>query len=133
MENYGGIRAHNYLHAHSIRRGVRTTNTACTQHFTNLYIYIYTFTIYIYIYCRYVYRIILIICVCFRSGDEFLRDVRPDRTNRAFLILSLLFYARALHIILCLNYTAVGRTRCGPALPSDKTYDRSTILTVCVS
>jgi len=53
-------------------------------------------------------------CVCFRSGDEFLRDVRPDRTNRAFLILLLLFYARALHI-LCLNYTAIGRMRCCPS------------------
>jgi len=56
------------------------------------------------------------VCVCFRSGDEFLRDVRPDRTNRAFLILLLLFYARALHILLCLNYTAIiGRMRCGPS------------------
>jgi len=71
---------------------------------------------------QYIYRItIIVMCVYFRSGDEFLRDVRPDRTNRAFLILLLLFYARALHI-LCLNYTAVGRTRCGPALPSDRTY-----------
>lgn len=39
-------------------------------------------------------------CVFFRSGDEFLRDVRPDRTNREFLILLLLFYARALHNIM---------------------------------
>lgn len=82
-----------------------------------------------YIYCRYLYVYRIIICVCFRSGDEFLRDVRPYRTNRAFLILLLLFYARALHI-LCLNYTAVGRARCGPALPSVKTYDRSTIFSL---
>lgn len=109
MENYGGVRARNttYTHILCTEVCVPTTNT-CTQHFTNLYIYVYD------TYCRhnvYVYRR-TIICVCFRSGDEFLRDVRPDRTNRAFLILLLLFYARALHI-LRLNYTAVGRTRCG--------------------
>jgi len=43
----------------------------------------------------------IIVCVFFfRSGDEFLREVRPDRTNREFLILLLLFYARALHNIM---------------------------------
>lgn len=120
MENYGGIYAHTTTRTYYTQRCAYATNT-CTQH--SLPIYTYTFTICVY--CRYVYRIIIGMCVFFRSGDEFLRDVRPDRTNRAFLILLLLFYARALHI-LCLNYTAVGRTRCGPALPSsDKTYDRS--------
>jgi len=102
---------------------VRTTNT-CTQRFTNPYV-LYTYIVYI----IYVYRM----CVClFRSGDEFLRDVRPDRTNREFLILLLLFYARALHNIMFKLYdsrTDASRhshTRYRP----DETYERSTLFIV---
>jgi len=92
----------------------------------------YTCYIYIYIYC--LHNICISdVCVClFRSGDEFLRDVRPDRTNREFLILLLLFYARALHNIMFKLYgsrTDASRhshTRYRP----DETYERSTLFIV---
>lgn len=47
MENYGGIRAHNYLHAHSIYAEVCVQQIPPVHNTLPIYTYIYTFTIYI--------------------------------------------------------------------------------------